>query len=185
MDLFSNWLSRLDQIGNSARIEFSELNSRQLNWKETEKNWSIGQCLDHLIKSNEKYFPLLDRLISGKYKMSFWESINPLSSYTGRKMAESLGPKVVKPFISPKLFEPGRSSIRGSIVQDFLQHQQLLTSKISMLQEMDVQKRIVTSPVAGLITFPLKDCLEILTGHEERHFIQAGRVKSAPGFPKV
>ena len=53
MELFSAWLSRLEQIKNTAQVELSALNSSQLNWKPADKKWSIAQCLDHLIVSNE------------------------------------------------------------------------------------------------------------------------------------
>ncbi len=180
--LISDWIHRLDNISVNVNSEFSGLNAAQLNWKASQNNWSIGQCLSHLIVSNEKYFPILDVLITGKYKTSFWQKINPLSSYTGRKMAESLGPKIIKPFIAPKLFDPGKHAIRSGIVTDFSKHQALLKSKINSLKNLDFQKTIVSSPVAPLITFPLQDCIEILVGHEERHFGQALKVKENPGI---
>lgn len=182
LKLISNWIQRLDEISEKVNSEFSGLNAAQMNWKVSQNNWSIGQCLSHLIVSNEKYFPILDILITGKYKTSFWQKINPLSSYTGRKMAESLGPKIIKPFIAPKLFDPGKSAVRSGIVADFIKHQNQLKIKINSLKNLDFQKTIVSSPVAPLITFPLKDCIEILVGHEERHFAQAIKVKENPGL---
>lgn len=180
--LMSNWIQRLDNISVHVNTEFSGLNAAQLNWKASQNSWSIGQCLSHLIVSNEKYFPILDALTTGKYKTSFWQKINPLSSYTGRKMAESLGPKIIKPFVAPKLFDPGKSAVRSAIVTDFIMHQEQIKSKINSLTNLDFQKTIVSSPVAPLITFPLKDCIEILVGHEERHFAQALKVKENPGL---
>ena len=180
--LVSDWIQRLDVISSKVEFEFSELNASQLNWKTSQNSWSIGQCLLHLVVSNEKYFPILDALNSGKFKASFWQKINPLSSYTGRKMAESLGAKIIKPFVAPKLFDPGKSAVRSVIIADFIKHQELLKSKISNLKNQDFQKTIVSSPVAPLITFPLKDCIEILIGHEERHLAQALLVKENPGL---
>lgn len=185
MELFSSWLSRLEQIKNTAQVELSALNSSQLNWKSADKKWSIAQCLDHLIVSNEKYFALLDKLATGTYSMTFWEKYNPLSGYTGRKMAESLGPKGIKPFVSPKIFEPGRSTIRTTIVNDFIQHQEKFISKILLLRDLNTDLLVVTSPVAPLITYKLKDCIEILVGHEERHLLQAKRVMQLAEFPGI
>jgi hypothetical protein len=37
-------------------------------------------------------------------------------------------------------------------------------------------KTIITSPLAGFVTYSLDDCLTILIVHERRHVLQAKRV---------
>ena len=174
-----NHTQKLSEITATVENEFGTLNATQLNYKITSDSWSIAQCLDHLIISNERYFPVLESIISGKHKMTFWERNNPLTSYTGSQMIKTLGPVLTKKFQSPKLFLPSRSSIKSTIVNDFIEHQKKLCTLLKKLIEPEFKKVVITSPVAGLLTLKLSDALEIMVAHEERHLNQMRRVKES------
>ena len=45
----------VDSITEDIVQRFGELTSEQINWKPAAESWSVGQCLDHLIKANERY----------------------------------------------------------------------------------------------------------------------------------
>jgi hypothetical protein len=45
---------------------FGGLSARQVNWKATEAEWSIGQCFDHLAVSNRAYFPIFEASSQGR-----------------------------------------------------------------------------------------------------------------------
>jgi hypothetical protein len=49
---------------------------------------------------------------------------------------------------------------------------------------MPLEKIIVTSPVASVITYSLMDAYTIMALHNRRHFNQAKRVMETGGFPK-
>ncbi|MEJ7615904.1 MAG: DinB family protein [Pyrinomonadaceae bacterium] len=49
------------------------LSARQLNWKPSPEQWSIGQCLDHLMNTNKQYFPLIEKLVAGAAKKTVFE----------------------------------------------------------------------------------------------------------------
>lgn len=184
-EFYALWLLRSHSIDERVKEEFSLLNVRQLNWKSNDKSWSIGQCLDHLIVSNQRYFPILDGLVNKNHRMSFWERYNPLAKYTGKKMVESLGPTIIKPFQAPKLFAPSPKPIRATIVNDFLLHQDQLRKKVKSVEHIDPEKIFVSSPAAELITYSLKDCLLILNGHEERHILQAQKIMQSNSFAAI
>ena len=171
-------IQKLEEISSTIQAEFGTLNLSQLNWKANPNAWSIGQCIDHIIVSNEQYFPAFEKVITGKYKMTFWEKNNPLTSYTGNQMIKTLGPVVVKKFQSPKLFLPSQSSIKQSIIDSFIEHQNKLIKYFTLLSDSKFEKTVITSPVAALLTLKLKDAMTILTVHEERHLDQMKRIKS-------
>ena len=68
----------MDQVSQQAE-KFQSLSSTQLNWKPSENEWSIGQCLDHLIVSNTTYFPTFEKVLHGKYRLGFLQKINQIS----------------------------------------------------------------------------------------------------------
>ena len=158
--------------------EFSALNSEQLNFKVNTNEWSIAQCLDHLIVSNEKYFPVLQKIQAKNYTMTFWERNNPFSKKIGRQMIQNLGPVVRKKYVSPKIFQPGKSNIRISIVSDFVQHQNKLIDLIKVISNEQYSKLKISSPVAALITFSIADLIQLLFAHEQRHLEQMRKVKN-------
>lgn len=57
----------MDKVENA----FSDLTRGQLNWKPTAAQWSIAECLDHLITADRCYFDDLKASSSGTYRMSF------------------------------------------------------------------------------------------------------------------
>lgn len=178
-------LHEVSLITKKVQVEFGRLSVGQLNWKPTSDQWSIAQCLDHLIKSNEQYFPLLESVANGIYKESFMERLPFLPGFFGRLMLKTLDPSNLKKLKTPAIFEPAASQLPVSIVTDFVQHQQALTRLLKATDRFaNHEKIIVSSPVSGFITFSLKDAINILVVHEERHFMQAKRLLRANGFPQ-
>lgn len=57
------------QAKEKVQLEFSVLSFEQLNWKPSVESWSIA----HLIASHNAYFPDLEKITKGDYKMNFWE----------------------------------------------------------------------------------------------------------------
>jgi hypothetical protein len=167
----------LKSISISVKENFGTL-SQELNRKPSPGRWSIAQCLEHIIVSNETYIPLLEQVIKGTYKNTLWEKINPLTGYTGKKMAASLGAVVTRKFISPKLFLPAAKNVSTDIIERFLLHQEKLIKIFSSLEKKEFDKNKITSPVASLVTLYVPDVLKIITEHEKRHVNQAMQVKN-------
>lgn len=175
-------IHKLEQLSNDVTEKFSTLSTEQLTWNPSPGQWSIAQCLQHLIISNETYFPQFQKLQQG-YTPTFWERYNPFSHSTGKSMVESLGKKVKRKFKSPRLFLPSPLKAGENIIESFLTHQLTLIALLRSLPDMKAQKIIITSPVSPLITLSLYDCLLVISGHEERHLEQAKHVMLSEGFP--
>jgi len=177
-----NQIERLEKVNAIVQSEFGKMSDEQLNWKPSKDKWSIAECLLHLVKSNSTYFPGLDDIINGK-QSSFWEKANPLSRSIGKSMLKSLGVSIKRKHKSPELFRPDRPSNAVQTIQTFINHQDALIDKFKKLEAFKNMNRNITSPVSKLITLPLTDCLEILTGHEERHLNQAIELTKQNTFP--
>ncbi len=172
----------LSEITNSIEREFGELNQIQINEKPDSKEWSIAQCIDHIIVSNEAYFPSLLLIAEGKYKPTFWETINPLTNYTGQRMIDTLGPEIMKKYKAPKIFLPSKTEISYNIIKKFEEHQNRLKELFNKLETKNCTGRVMSSPVAPLITLRVSDVMQIITVHEQRHLQQAIRIKKELGF---
>jgi hypothetical protein len=176
------WVNDLNEITLAINSEFGSLNNIQLNWKSGEKSWSIGQIIDHMIVSNRKYFPALRKAFSKEYKPSFWEKFNPLTRSTGKQMIGNLGPHSKQKYLTAKLFRPTKGMITENVIQSFQKMQEELLDIISQIDD-TTKVRIVTSPVANLVTLKVEDVISIITEHEKRHLQQAREIRGMAQFP--
>lgn len=170
-------------IAEETRETFGDLSAEQINWKPSADGWSIGQCFDHLIKTNELFFSDLEQISNGTRKKSFLENYSPLSSFLGRLLINSLK-KDERKFKAPtqKIVPP--SEIDPHIVKIFAAHQAELIGKIKQTENVDWQKIKITSPFMRFVTYKLSDGFQIVLEHERRHLRQAERVLHIEAFPK-
>lgn len=175
--------ARIDEVTRKAGEEFGSLTAAQLNWKPSEKSWSIAQCLDHIIVSNETYFPQLETVIDGRWRNSFWQNFPFLPGLWGKMILNGVLPNGKRKSKTFKIFEPASSGIPVSIVKEFTSHNQTLKGFMEKSSRANLDKIVLCSPASRTIIYSLRNTFLILTAHEERHFLQAKRVKDTQKFP--
>jgi len=177
-------VQQVETIAQQAQENFGSLTAAQLNWKPSPEKWSIAQCLDHLIVSDNTYNNRFNKIINGTYKPSFWTKISPFSRYFGSYLVKNAGAVIKKKMKRPVIFKPSNSAIDAGIVLRFMAHTESLASYFKKLGDPATQKIKITSPVSGLITYSIADTIALLSGHEQRHFNQAMNVLQHPDFPR-
>ncbi|HET9785873.1 MAG TPA: DinB family protein [Pyrinomonadaceae bacterium] len=175
-------INAANNVASNTRFTFGHLTPSQLNWKPSPERWSIAQCFDHLIAVNKAYFPVIDNVLAGK-KRTLWESMPVLPGLMGKMVIKAVEPTSTRKFKARKNFEAAQSNISGSIINDFVDHQAEVVDKMKATQHLDLDKIIITSPVAAVMTYSLIDAYRIIVVHEQRHFQQAKRVTEETGFP--
>lgn len=178
--VINSLIKRTEAVLKKTTEEFGALTAAQLNKKPAPDKWSIAQVFDHLIIYNSAYYPIYEKVASGRYRMTFWQKINPLSHLTGSLLLKVLrsDTKKVKAL---KSFQPSESNISSAIVNDFIQNTGILLKYFAKIKEedVDVKKTIVQSPAGSIFTYTLKDSMDISVTHMERHLKQAERVMSS------
>src|SRR5688500_14674401 len=168
----------LSQVADDARAAFGAMSAEQLNWKPAEKSWSIGQCFDHIIKTNHQFYPEFEKLASGKRANTFWENWSPFTGMGGRFLINAVtidSKKAKAP--SQKIVPP--SEIDADIIDQFAKHIDEVNQKVSACAAADRQRTVVTSPFLRVFTYRLDDAYTVLVEHAKRHFRQAMRVNDA------
>lgn len=174
-------MSELQTISADAQKVFGKLSAEQINWKPSETGWSVGQCFEHLIKTNELFYGELDKIAEGARKNSFLENYSPLSGFWANLLIGSLrkdSRKFKAP--TPKIVPP--SEIDPNIIEIFAAHQSELIGKIKRTESADWNKIKITSPFMKLMTYKLSDGFQVIVEHEKRHFRQADRAIQTDGF---
>jgi DinB superfamily len=176
-------ITAVKQIAAETKSTFGHLSPTQLNWKPSAERWSVGQCFDHLLTSNNGYFPIVDDVLKGR-KQSIWESMPLLPGLAGKLLIKSLDPASTRKIKAPKRFEPAQSDISASVINDFIEQQTRIGEKMKATEHLNLEKIVITSPVAAVVTYSLMDAYRIIVVHEHRHFQQAKRVTEETAFPK-
>lgn len=175
--------SELQRIAENTNATFGDLSAQQINWRPSETGWSVGQCFEHLIKTNELFYGELEKIADGTRQNSFLENWSPLSGFFGNLLINSLkkdSRKFKAP--TPKIVPP--SAVDAGIIGKFAAHQTELIAKIERTKAADWNKIKITSPFMKLMTYRLADGFEVVVEHEKRHFRQAERVLNESGFPR-
>ncbi|HEY3580229.1 MAG TPA: DinB family protein [Pyrinomonadaceae bacterium] len=171
------------QIADDAHASFGALSPSQLNWKPSAERWSIAQCFDHLMTSNQGYFPIMESVRDGKKQNTFWTRLPVLPGLAGRLLIKSLDPASTRKIKAPKKFEPAQSDITASVIDDFVTQQGQLIEGMKSTSHLDLEKIVITSPALSFVAYSLMDAYRIIVTHERRHLQQAQRVAQEPAFP--
>lgn len=175
-------MTEMQKTSDDVRASFGGLSSDQLNWKPGEKSWSVAQCLDHLILTNEQFYPEFDKLAAGTRKNSFIENYSPLTGFFGRFLIKAVTEDSKKAKAPSKSIVPP-SELPADIVEKFTTHISKVNEKIAACASADREKTVVTSPFLFIMTYKLDDAYSVLVEHTKRHIRQAKRVMQADGFP--
>lgn len=175
-------ISELQSVTEDVKSTFGSLSSDQLNWKPAPGSWSVGQCLDHLVKSNEEFDPELDKIVAGTRKNTFWQNWSPLSGIAGSFLVNSLKKDAQKVKTIQKMTPP--SNIPVDIVDSFIAHQSELAEKLRGARSAEWRRVVLTSPFVKIMTYRMDVGLQAVIEHEKRHVRQAKRVMAMDGFPK-
>jgi hypothetical protein len=173
----------LTQVADEARATFGGLTTEQLNWKPAEKSWSVGQCIEHIIKTNEQFYPEFEKLATGKRKNGFIENYSPLTGFFGRFLIRAVSEDSKKAKAPSKKIVPP-SDISGDVIERFAAHIGEVNNKVEACSAADRRKTVVTSPFLVIFTYTLEDAYTVLVEHTKRHVRQAKRVTMSEGFPR-
>lgn len=178
-------LAEAEAVAQDTRTAFGRFTPEQLNWKPHPEKWSVGQCFEHLMKTNGPYIPIFDGLLNGEAKKTLWQRLPLLPRRLGPLIVKAVSPQSTGKVKARGNFNPSSSAVDTRTIDLFLDQQQQLMSRIRAAAGLDLQRIIITSPVMGIVTYSALDAVRIIVAHERRHFLQAERVTQARSFPDL
>src|ERR1044072_4382976 len=145
-------IAAANDVANEAKTTFGHLTPSQLNWKPSPDRWSVAQCFDHLLTSNKGYLPIIDNVLAG-YKRTFWQSMPVLPGLMGKLLIKAMDPASTRKVKAPKRFQPAQSDLSVSVINDFVDRQSEIVEKMKATEHLDLEKIVITSPVAGVVVY--------------------------------
>lgn len=180
----NGFITAAKSIAYDAETLFGGLSERQLNWQPNAESWSVGLCLEHLIKTNEKMLGAVKSHIEKPHKKTIFEKLSVGSNFFGNYILKAVQPENKTRLKAPKAFKPAASNVSADIVDKFIANQQQVIELMRASENLDLARTIITSPAARFVTYSLFDAYKIAVTHERRHFRQAQNVMQLPDFPK-
>jgi hypothetical protein len=172
-------LSANDQ---TAQTLAGGLSEEQLNWQPATGAWSVGQCLEHLCKTNEAYLTAICAAIKEQPDAQV-EQITP--GWFGRWFIRNFvepSPNNKRVPAPPKI-RPG-ARVDKKVLERFQAGNKTYRELIVRTRSKDVNRIRFWNPLAPGIRFSIGTGLEIIASHERRHLLQAERVRDSASFPR-
>ena len=170
------WSQQIDSTTACFLKTFGTLTADQLNWRPDVDSWSIAQNIDHLIVINNTYYPILDALRSGKYKLPLTARFGFMVDFFGGMILKSVSPDRKKKMKTFAIWQPAQSAIDKDVLKRFELDQEKLKKGIAESLDLVDRQAIISSPANRMIVYKLETAFDIIVTHERRHFEQAKEV---------
>ncbi len=173
MEATNTWTSALERLSKTFSAEFGHLTAEELNRKPNASTWSIGQVIDHIIKVNETYYPIVEQLQAGAYQTPWTAKLPFLVNWFGDFILKGVEPERKKKIQTFPVWEPAQSEVRADIVAHFAEHQQQLAAIMVQCEPFLKAGTVISSPANKFIVYKLGRAFDIIVAHEERHLNQS------------
>jgi hypothetical protein len=179
-DIYSDRLERLLQKGLSL---LDGIRESQWTWSVSAREWSIAQCIDHIITVNALVEPRLAAAVQRGLDQHIFSPGPFRYPLFDRLFAFALDPRTPVKQRAPGIYLP--SSLPGlkESRERFLSLQQRLIEAAHASANLDLVKIKIASPVSDRLRFSLGTWLAAVAAHEDNHLQQAIRVTREAKFP--
>lgn len=183
---------RVELMAELARLSFevsqlaTPLDEAQFNWQpDGGRAWSVGQCIDHLVRVNRCYVDALEDVVR-QARAEGERQAPPLQpGRLGRWFLGVLEPPPRMKVGAPKKIQPPVRCLRQATLVAFAGEQQRTIELVRASAHIDCNEVKFRNPLAyGLRVFNVATGLLIIPAHERRHIEQAKRVVQHPDFPR-
>lgn len=169
----SSFIDRLEKVSTGVESHFSGISYEIFNLKPDPQKWSIAEQIAHLIKVNSSYFPILEKMISGKHDTPLIGRIGFLNRKLGKVILDSVNPKGGKKYKTMSIWQPDQSQYSLDVLSEFKEMQSDTIKWIERTDELLMKSKTITSPANKNIAYPILTAWDIIVSHEERHLGQA------------
>lgn len=174
--MLKDWMTQIDKNTESFNSLTNGLTNEKLNWKPDAKTWSIAQNIDHIIITNESYYPVLQEARNGSIRLPFIAKFKIIVDFLGKFILKGVNADRKKKIKTFPVWEPDKSNYSEDILEKFQNHQTELKNLIKTSKDLLEKGTIISSPANKLIVYKLETAFDIIITHEQRHLEQIKEV---------
>lgn len=156
---------------------YRELELHELNFKPSQENWSILECLGHLNLYGDYYLPEMEKqILHARPAPAKLFRSGVIGNYFAQLM-QGKPDGTIKKMKSPKDKVPTASELSKATIERFLKQQDHLLQLLEMAQQVDLTKTKTAISISRLVRLRLGDTFRFYIYHIERHIAQAERLR--------
>lgn len=173
--------TRLAASARALHAVADDLTPAQRLWRPAPERWGVADCCEHLLTVNGVYVPRIAAALDAAGPPDPSRDATPWRpTWFGRWFLRAAGPGG-RPIPAFRVFQPPPA--RPDAPERLLAAQAELRALLDRAAGRDLRAPKVHSPVTRLLTLRAGEALEMLVVHQDRHLLQAARVRREPGFP--
>ncbi len=181
-------LDELDRLERELGSLTESIDEARFNWQpDGGRAWSIGQCVEHLTRTNVAYVEALARSVARAGRRPGGQGGLPLDPGPfGGWFVRAMDEKATRQFRAPRRIVPGSECPRESTLADFRRAQADVRELVRSTVGLDLNGIRFANPF--LARMPLLNVaagILVIPAHERRHLRQARKVAQRPDFPKA
>lgn len=170
-------LNFFEKTKNDLFREVEELTPEQLKFKPSAEKWSISQCLEHIVLTEQILFAMAKDSLAGP--------ANPARRNEVKITSDQLIAGILDRSFqakAPEGLQPaGKYSQAGAALKDFESQRKGIRAFLSQVDIDKLKDHVSDSPFGPINAY---HSLLFIAGHTGRHTLQIAEVKSHPDFPE-
>lgn len=169
-------ITKYEKSGENLFQAIKGLNEKQLKFKSTDSTWSIGQCADHIIKTEIALTKMLTNALTAA-KQTSRDSIQltdmEVVEYITNREQKAKAPKAIE---GENTYETAQS-----ILEDFNADREVFEGLVENYSSEKLRKQVVLSPAGFVDAYQF---LLFTNGHTQRHIAQIEEIRTHVDFPQ-
>lgn len=153
------------------------LNEEQMHYKPSEEQWSVSQCLEHIVLAEKMLFGFAKETLEGPANPGLKEEM----SFTDQGLIDGITDRSFRAEAPEALHGTGIYDDPETALHDIKEYRAVIMEFIQNTPIEDLRDHITTSPFGTLDAY---QSLLFIAGHTTRHTLQIEEVKSSENFPE-
>jgi hypothetical protein len=168
---------QFEQIQQQASELTAGLDEARFNWRPSPQDWSIEECLAHLIMVGQWEIGAIEEAIGRAWKRGITGQGPFEYGAIDRFLVDQTEPPVRSPLPAPRHFAPLHGQPVTAVMPTFLHLQSQLILQLARAEGLDLRRVKVATPISPLLKMSLGMMFAQVAAHERRHLHQARRVR--------
>lgn len=174
----ADFYQQFEQVKAEARELTEGLDEARFNWRPAPDQWSIEECLAHLIIVGQWEVRAMEHAIDDARARGL-TGRSPLRHGPIERLVIDLSrPPVRLRLTAPRKFRPLHGQPLTAVLPTFLHLQRQFQLILERADDLDVARIKVVTPLSRFIRMRLGAMLAQIVAHQRRHMDQARRVRS-------
>lgn len=176
---------QFENITEQTKILTKGLTEPQFNWRPGPAQWSIEECLSHLVIAGTQQLKLIEAAIKDARAKGLTSAGPFRYGVIERWILRQLEPDSTRKFSAPRRMQPVHGQPLTAVLPTFTHLQSQFIRAAEQSEDLDLARIKVPSPVSRLLKYSLGITLAVVAAHERRHLEQARRVREHQQFPSL